>query len=97
MSWSIKWRPVARREFDEAVDWYNEKANLGAAFISEIEAVLNGIVAAPQRHALVSDAVRRALVQRFPYSIFYRMTAAGIEVLGVIHHRRDPAIWMRRI
>lgn len=96
MSSSIHWRPVARREFDEAVDWYDQKANLGTAFISEIEIALQGIVATPRRHALVSDDVRRALVHRFPYSIFYRVTASGIEVLGVIHHRRDPTVWKNR-
>lgn len=96
MSPPLKWRPVARREFDEAVDWYDEKANLGEDLIDEVQQTLNGIAAAPRRHALVCDDVRRAIVNRFPYSVFYRVTASAIEVLGIIHHRRDSSVWKRR-
>jgi hypothetical protein len=28
--------------------------------------------------------------QRFPFSLFYRVTAGAIEVIAVAHHRRKP-------
>jgi plasmid stabilization system protein ParE len=40
--------------------------------------------------------VRRALVGRFPYAIYFRATPNEIVVLAVIHGRRHPRRWQSR-
>jgi plasmid stabilization system protein ParE len=47
-------------------------------------------------HALVYRDVRKALVRRFPYAIFYRVRNARVVVLAVFHSKRDPNIWKSR-
>jgi hypothetical protein len=37
--------------------------------------------------------MRRVLVERFPYAVFFRETADELVVLGCIHGRRDPRRW----
>jgi plasmid stabilization system protein ParE len=46
--------------------------------------------------ALVDPTMRRALVRRFPYSIFYEIEPQQIIVYGVFHGARDPDAWKRR-
>jgi plasmid stabilization system protein ParE len=40
--------------------------------------------------------IRRAVVTRFPYSVFYRADATRVEVIAVFNNRRDPSIWQSR-
>ena len=43
--------------------------------------------------ASVHGEVRRALVSRFPYGIFYRVESKRVVVLAVLHTARDPKVW----
>jgi plasmid stabilization system protein ParE len=38
----------------------------------------------------ISAAVRRALLHRFPYAIYFRVTEESVVILAVLHLRRDP-------
>jgi plasmid stabilization system protein ParE len=40
--------------------------------------------------------MRRALVRRFPYAIYFRAAPDEIVVLAVIHGRRHPRHWQSR-
>jgi plasmid stabilization system protein ParE len=37
--------------------------------------------------------VRRAVVSRFPYAVFYRIEPKRVVVLAVLHMARDPKVW----
>lgn len=87
-------RRVARREFDEATLWYEERrTGLGAQFVSEIDRVVAFAAENPQRFPIVHSDVRCVHAQRFPYSVFFRAEARSIVVLAVFNARRDPTIW----
>ena len=98
MSLPIILRPQARREFDEAADWYEQRrAGLGARFIAAVGRVFDQAAANPQRYPEVFGTVREGVVQRFPYCVYYRGEVSRIVVLAVFHASRDPAIWQSRI
>jgi plasmid stabilization system protein ParE len=40
--------------------------------------------------------MRRAILRRFPYGVFFRTTTDEIIILGVIHGRRHPRQWRSR-
>lgn len=50
----------------------------------------------PQAFTLVDATMRRALVRRFPYAIFYEIEPRQIVVYGIFHGARDPHAWRRR-
>ena len=54
------------------------------------------LVEAPTLHAVIGRGVRRVLLLRFPYADYFRVDANMIEVIAVLHHRRDAAEWRRR-
>jgi plasmid stabilization system protein ParE len=40
--------------------------------------------------------MRRALLRRFPYGIFFEIERAEIMIYAVFHGARDPKRWRRR-
>jgi plasmid stabilization system protein ParE len=90
-------RPAAVDELREARDWYEaQRAGLGAELGQVVSGSLEHIAAQPAAFPEVVPGVRRAVIDRFPYGIFYRQIPDAIEVLAVFHHRRDPSIWRAR-
>lgn len=97
MSLPVIFRPEARAEFDDAYDWYeNQRAGLGEAFADQVQLVLDRIAAALGIHAAVFGNVRKAVVVRFPYCVYYREEATRLRILSVFHTSRDPRIWQGR-
>jgi plasmid stabilization system protein ParE len=94
MSLRVVLRRQARDEFDEAFDWYEQqRAGLGVEFAERVQDVFDRISAMPEMHAVVYRDVRKALVRKFPYSVFYRVKPGRIVVLAVFHSKRDPNVW----
>ncbi len=50
----------------------------------------------PRRSPLVYRDVRRALLKRFPFGVFFRLWRDQVRVLAVIHLSRNPKRWQRR-
>ncbi len=90
-------RDAARDEFDESFDWYDaQRVGLGSEFAAAVQQVFDRIAANPRIHQVVIDDVRKDVVRRFPYCIFYRPHADRVEVIAVFHNSRDPAVWRSR-
>jgi plasmid stabilization system protein ParE len=54
------------------------------------------IVSYPEGHPVVHRVVRRALLRRFPYCVFYILEPGRAVVIGCLHARRDPQAWRVR-
>ena len=92
MSLPILFRPLARLELDEAMDWYEKKkAGLGVELEEAVDQMLARIAETPGRFRPVRGEVRRALLRRFPYAIHFLPQPETIVVLAVFHTRRDPS------
>lgn len=97
MSRSVVFRQQARREFDAAGDWYErERPGLGNAFLAEVDQALQMIASNPGAFPEMLDGVRKAVVKRFPYCIYFRVRGETIVVLAVFHSARNPAVWQSR-
>lgn len=97
MTQSLRVHPDARREFSDAVDYYErESPGLGLILIDEVEAgfarIRNHPGAAPQ----VAEGVRKLALARFPYSIVYEIREDFMRVLAVAHQRKRPFYWRGR-
>jgi hypothetical protein len=76
MSLSVVFRRIAKREFDDAIMWYQDRREgLGREFSVAVEQQLGRIALSPKQFACVRGDVRRAVLQRFPYSIYFIMGA----------------------
>jgi toxin ParE1/3/4 len=90
-------RGEAEAEFDAAFDFYeNRRKGLGPEFAAEIQREFDRIAANPFVHQVIFSDIRRGVVRRFPYCVFYRPHADRVEVIAVFHTSRDPSIWQQR-
>ena len=96
----VVFHPAARDELREARDWYEaQRPGLGDDLGVVVGLALDRIREFPDAYPEVLPTIRRAVLSRFPYSLFYRRRPGNvemIEILAVFHHRRDPAAWRRR-
>ena len=82
----------------EAFEWYEgRRIGLGCEFLEEVNARLANITGNPTRFAVVFKGVRQVLVRRFPYKLLYVFEADKVEAIGVVHVKRRPQFWQKRV
>ena len=95
LSWQVL--PGAEKDISQAYQWYEEsRPGLGEDFLLCFEAALSAIQDNPQIFPAVHKDVRRALLRRFPYAVFYMIHSDTIVILAVFHCARDPESWRTR-
>lgn len=89
--------PIAEQELEEAKEWYDsQKQNLGNEFVLEIDKAITRISENPFQFLEIKKYVRRAIVSRFPYSLFFYINDMNINIFAVFHLSRNPTIWKKR-
>jgi toxin ParE1/3/4 len=89
--------PEAEADMGEAFNWYEEKFSaLGSDFLLNVDAALQAILRNPEQFPLVHKTIRRTLIRRFPYQIFFVLETSRIVVLAVFHAKRNPKRWKGR-
>jgi plasmid stabilization system protein ParE len=90
-------RDEAKAELEAAFDYYEaQRPGLGVDFVARVQEVFDRISVNPLLHAAVFADVRKAVVARFPYCVYYRAEPTRVQVIAVFHDRRDPSIWQAR-
>ena len=98
MNYPLVIRPEAEADIAEAFDWYEQRRNgLGYEFLHEVGTRLRQIEENPLRHTMMYRNARQVLVRRFPYRVLYLFEADKVEVFGVVHAKRRPQFWQRRV
>jgi plasmid stabilization system protein ParE len=97
MNYVLVFRPEVREELEEAYNWYeSQQPGLGDDFLDCVDEILNRICQIPESFPVVYRDVRRAVVRRFPYVVYYRIVSSRVVVTAVFHGRRDPKLWQAR-
>jgi plasmid stabilization system protein ParE len=90
-------RPQAQAELLAARRWYDhQRAGLGGEFAREVDLAVSAVLERPLSFPTVHKAIRRAIVRRFPYGVFFRILSDEIVILGIVHGHREPNHWRRR-
>lgn len=95
MNYRLRIPPEAEAEMSAGYIWHEERG-LGQDFAKAITDKLHQIRQRPRSYPLVHRDMRRALVPRFHYAIFFVLEAEDIVVLAVMHQARNPASWRGR-
>ena len=97
MSLPVATRPAAAAEIDAAYRWYEKKREgLGSEFLEAVDKMVNAIAENAERFPTIRKDIRRALLRRFPYSIFYRVVSGHVVVIACFHGKRNPRVWRLR-
>lgn len=97
MTLPVVFTEAAREDVLHAFDWYEARQpGLGQSFVAELDAVIARIGDAPHQFPLVQGPIRRGLLRRFPYAIFFRLTPAAAQMIACLHTARNPSTWQGR-
>jgi toxin ParE1/3/4 len=69
---------------------------LASDFRDHLGFALSRIQTNPEEAPVVYRALRRKLVERFPYAVLYRIYPGLVYVVAVMHAKQNPAIWKLR-
>jgi toxin ParE1/3/4 len=94
----VSFHPEALNEFLESARYYeSQQPNLGHRFVDAVREAIHRIAAHPLLYHVVEGNVRQCQVLRFPYGIIFRVKADRIEIVAVMHLRRQPGYWKERM
>ncbi|NJD19303.1 MAG: type II toxin-antitoxin system RelE/ParE family toxin [Gemmatimonadetes bacterium] len=87
----IRFRTEAAADVALASEWYDaQRPGLGGAFVDALERVIDLISDLPEAFPEVAVGLRRALLGRFPYALYYRLDGEVAEVIACLHTRQSP-------
>lgn len=99
---SYGFHPEAAEEYLAATTHYLAHASslIATAFVAGVESTIQTLLAAPTLFAVTEEPnVRRCLLTRFPYSIYYRWDGEKdrVSIYAVMHTSRRPGYWRDRL
>lgn len=98
MSRGFRYHPAARAEAKRAVEFYRAQS-LGVAerFVEFLDEAVKLVLSEPLIGHPVRGGCRRTVFKRFPYSLIYRFVEGEIQIVAVMHQRRKPGYWLKRV
>ncbi len=93
MSYNLKIREEAAKEFSNALLWYEEQqVGLGEMFETAIRRKLNQISRNPYHYKAGYNQFHQALAEKFPFLIVYLINddLNQITVMAIFHTSRNP-------
>ena len=94
-----RFHPEARVEARSAASWYRERSREAArGFTAAVAEGLQSIRERPEAWPTWQRAdIRRRVLPRYPYSIFYVIEGDMIVIVAVAHHKQRPGYWLPRV
>ncbi|HLX63217.1 MAG TPA: type II toxin-antitoxin system RelE/ParE family toxin [Planctomycetota bacterium] len=90
--------PEARRDIDEAVDWYDkEQPGVSDRFLDEIEAAYSKIQRSPSAWPIRRKKARKCSLVKFPFNVIYVEHSDKIWIVAIAHAKRRPNYWFKRM
>jgi len=81
----------------DAYQWYeSQRKGLGEHFLLCVEEALSRVSRNPAIYSVVYKDVRRTLIHRFPFGVFFIAGEKSILVSAVLHARGNPKTWKDR-
>lgn len=89
---------AAQIELAEALQWLTEHSlERAVAFDAAYELVEHRIAEHPEWFPEVEPGIRRALIRRFRYSVFFIVRENEALIVAVAHQHRRPGYWKDRL
>ena len=89
--------PFAEVDIKESVSFYREEnEELASVFLKCLDDTFRLTLRNPEAYTTVKFNVRKAVLGKFPFSIFYVLSDGTIFILAVFHEKRNPELWKKR-
>ncbi len=92
----IQVHPEARSEAKRAFDWYWDRSPSAALeFDDSLRKGYSRIRKNPNVFPPYLHGTRRAIPERYPFSVVFRVRLHNIQIVAVAHAKRRPGYWAR--
>lgn len=97
-SFSFEISDEAEIDFDKSYEFYFEDSpKVADTYFRIINLGFENIKQNPNSFSIVHKDVRKYVVKKFPFVIYYRIIDLKIQVIAIFHTSRNPEIWNERI
>ncbi len=91
MTFEVIFRKRASSELDKAFKIYEkERVGLGSEFIEELDEYLDELETRPKSFRVIVKNYRIAVMQRFPFEIFFFIDKQKVVIANIFHTSRRP-------
>ncbi len=98
MSLRVEFLSGADADLQETFDRFEDyRDGFGMEFMTVVDAYLARIAVFPEIAPIYFESVRRQVIQRFPYGIFYEPQPTRILVTAILDLRKDEQQILRRL
>jgi toxin ParE1/3/4 len=95
--YKIELSDEAEIDFDKSYEYYTLKSEKTAnAFYKQIDSGLRKIGQSPTSHQKVYHEIRKFVLKKFPFIIYYQIEEPIIKVIAIFHTSRNPELWEER-
>jgi len=89
--------PAAEEKLTEASAFYEQRRKgLGRELRDAVRVTARAIQRKPRLFPSHNHETRKAVLQRFPYSLYYVEESDFISIVAIAHQSRDPDYWIGR-
>ncbi len=94
----LEFHPEAEMELIEAAENYElQVPGLGERFEDEVRSATDLLLRHPEIGSVADPNLRRIVLDRFPFTLYYSVTADVLRVEIVAHQSRKPGYWRSRV
>jgi plasmid stabilization system protein ParE len=91
VAYVVRYTRAASAEVGAAISWYaRPDIDQAPGFIKDLERTEGRLKTQPALYQQVEPEMRRAVLQRFPYSLFYVIEGHEVIVLACMHQHQKP-------
>ncbi|MGH8620521.1 MAG: type II toxin-antitoxin system RelE/ParE family toxin [Burkholderiales bacterium] len=93
----LEFHPEAELELTEAAAYYElQVPGLGERFAAEVQRAAELLLEHPEIGSLADPVLRRFVLNRFPFTLYYSTTSDVLRIEVVAHQSRLPGYWKAR-
>lgn len=89
---------IAQSDIRGAKRYYERKRlGLGKDFLDRVWQRIERILAHPRAAPIVEAGIRKAKISKFKFHLYYYIEGDAIVIFTVLHQRRRPDFWKKRL
>ena len=91
MPYLVRYKRAAAAEIEALISWHAQpEINQASAFVKDLERTESHLRTQPALYQRVEGEIRRAVLRRFQYSLFYVIEQDQVIVLAFMHQHQKP-------
>ncbi len=95
--YKIELSDEAENDFDKSYEYYaKESEKVADNFYKQVDNSFNKISKNPHAYPQAYKKVRKLVIKRFPFIIYYQIKQVVVRIVAIFHASRNPEIWKDR-